>query len=87
MKLNYHFETVTIGDKLQMIPVGSKGFNGVLTVNKTMKEIMDLLVEARTEDEIVTAMLEKYEGVSQEEMAATVHDVCTGLREEGLLTD
>lgn len=87
MKLKYHFETVTIGDKLQMIPVGSKDFNGVITVNETMKDIMVLLEDERTEDEVVSAMLDQYDGVSREEMTSTVRDVCAGLRKEGFLTD
>ena len=87
MKLKYHFETVTIGDKLQMVPVGNRTFNGVLTVNETMKSIMDLLTEERTEDEVVSGMLEQYAGVSHEEMTSIVHEVCAGLRKEALLTD
>ena len=85
MKLKYHFETVTIGDKLEMVPVGSTAFNGVLTVNETMKDLMDLLAEERTEEEVISAMLEQYEGVSREEMTATVWEICDGLRKEGLL--
>ena len=87
MKLKYHFETVIIGDKLQMIPVGSKTFNGVLTVNETMKDIMDLLAEERTEEELVSAMMDQYDGVSMEEISSTVHDVCASLRREGFITD
>ena len=87
MKLKCHYETVNIGDKLQMVPVGNNAFNGVLIVNETMKNIMDLLEEERTEEEIVSAMLEQYADVSQEEMKATVRDVCANLQEEGFLTD
>ena len=87
MKLKYHFESVIIGDSLQMIPVGCKDFNGVITVNETMKDIMDLLAEERTEDEVVSAMLEQYDDVSQEEMTATVRRICADLQKEGLLAD
>ena len=87
MKLKYHFETVTIGDSMQMIPVGSKTFNGVITVNETMKDIMDLLVEEHTEEELVSAMLEQYEGVSREEITDTVRKICADLQKEGLLAD
>ena len=87
MKLKYHFENVTIGDSLQMIPVGSKTFNGVITVNETMKDIMDLLVEEHTEDEVVSAMLEQYDGVTREEMLDSVRKICADLRKEGLLAD
>lgn len=87
MKLKYRFETVTIGDSMQMIPVGSKTFNGVITVNETMKDIMDLLMEEHTEDEVVSAMLEQYDGVSHEEMTGIVRRICADLRKEGLLAD
>ena len=87
MKLKYRFEIITIGDKLQMIPVGSRTFNGVLTVNETMKDIMGFLAENRTEDEVVSAMLDKYADVSREEITATVRDICSGLQREGLLED
>ena len=87
MKLKYHFETVTIGDSLQMIPVGSKTFNGVITMNETMKDIMDLLAEEHTEGEVISAMLEQYDGVSREEMTETVQKICADLRKEGFLVD
>ena len=85
MKLKYHFETVTIGDSLQLVPVGCDTFNGVITANETMKDIMDLLTEDRTESEVVSAMLELYSDVTQGEMTLTVRQVCTDLRKEGLL--
>lgn len=85
MKLKYHFESVTIGDTLQMIPVGCKEFNGVITVNETMKDIMDLLAVERTEEEVISAMLEQYDGVSREEMTAMVRKICADLQKEGLL--
>ena len=87
MKLKYHFETITVGDSMHMVPVDGIDFNGVLTVNETMKDIMDLLKEERTENEVVSAMLEQYTDVSREEMTATVRDICSGLRKEGLLAD
>ena len=85
MKLKYHFESVAVGDSLQMIPVGCDSFNGVITVNDTMKDIMELLEEERTEEEIVSSMLELYYGVTWEELTLAVQQVCTDLRKEGLL--
>ena len=87
MKLKYHFETVAIGGNLQMIPVGSKDFNGVLIVNETMKDIMDLLEEERTEGDVVSAMMEQYADVSLEEMTTTVRTVCSDLWKDGFLTN
>ena len=87
MKLKYLLKSVKIGDKMQMVPVGSKTFNVVITVNETMKDIMDLLAQEWTEDELVDAMMDRYEDVTREEMTAAVRDICDGLRKEGLLTD
>ena len=85
MKLKYHFETIIIENTIRMIPVGSKDFNGVMTVNETMKDIMDLLEKERTEEEVVSAMLELYSGASRYEIALNVRKVCNDLRKEGLL--
>ena len=87
MKLKYQFETVTIGNSLQMIPVGCDIFNGVVTVNESMKDIMDLLVEEMTEEEVVSAMLDLYSDVTQDEMTLTIRKVCADLRKEGLLAE
>ena len=85
MKLKYHFESVTIGNSLQMIPVDCDIFNGVITVNETMKDLMDLLVNERTEEEVISAMLDLYFDVTKDEMTFAVRRVCTDLRKEGLL--
>ena len=87
MKLKYHFETTFIDNSVLMVPVGSGAFNGVLTVNETMKDIMDLLEEDRTEAEVVSAMMERYSDVSREEMTANVRDICARLRKDELLED
>ena len=60
-------------------------FDGVMTVNETMKDIIDLLEKERTEEEVVSAMLELYSGVSRDEMNLSVRKVCNDLRKEGLL--
>ena len=85
MKLKYHFETIIIENTIRMIPVGSEDFDGVVTVNETMKDIMDLLEEERTEEEVVSAMMEFYSGVSRDKMALNVRKVCDDLRKDGLL--
>lgn len=86
MKLKYKFTAVTIDNEIHMIPINSGGnFNGVLTVNETMKDIMELLGEDLTEDEITLAMMGKYKNVTKEEMAKSIRDICLSLENEGLL--
>lgn len=87
MKLKYHFETIIIENSIMMIPVGRKNFSGVLTVNETMKDIMDLLEEEHSEEEVVSSMLKLYSGVTQDEMTLNVRKVCDDLRKDGLLEE
>ena len=87
MKLKYHFETIIIENTIRMIPVGSKNFDGVITVNETMKDIMDLLEEERSVEEVVSSMLKLYSGVTPDEMTLNVMKVCDDLRKDGLLEE
>ncbi len=86
MKLKYTFDVVTIAGEIIAVPLDSTGkFNGVININETMKDIMDLLVEDRTEEELTIAMMQKYENISQEELESSIHKICCKLKNEGIL--
>ena len=86
MKLKYKFVITTVDDEMVAVPLESSGqFDGVITVNETMKSIIELLDEERTEDDLVDELLEKYKGVSREELKNYIHDICVGLKNEGLI--
>lgn len=86
MKLKYKFTITTVMDEIVAVPIDSGiQLNGVITINETMKDIMELLAEDRTENELVNAMLNKYKNVTADEMKTVIHDVCMKLKNEGIL--
>lgn len=86
MKLKYQFVITTAADEMIAVPIESFGqFDGVITVNETMKDIIELLAVERTEDDLVDEMFEKYKGISREELKNSIHEICVGLKNEGLI--
>ena len=63
MKLNFDFETVDMGDEIIAVPVGdhAKEIAGVLKLNKTGTEVLELLKQGKEKDEIVRAITSKYD--------------------------
>lgn len=87
MKLKHRFSITTVMDEIIAVPVDSDSqFNGVLAINETMKDIMELLSEDITEEALVREMMEMYKDVTWEEMETAIHEVCCNLRNEGILT-
>lgn len=63
MKLKYSFESVDMGDEIILVPVG-EGANevkGVIKLNKEGLEIVELLKNNITKDQIVKLLSAKYE--------------------------
>ena len=86
MKLKYKISITNVADEIIAVPLESTDeFDGVLTINETMKEIIELLEEERTEEELISLMKEKYEDASSEVLAKDIHEICIGLKNEGLL--
>ena len=82
MKLKDGFITHTAGDDQLLLSVRDDGFKGVIRSNKTAAAIIDLLKTDTTRDEIIAAMLERFD-VPPEEAARGVDSVLAGLRELG----
>lgn len=61
MRLKECFITQQIGDKQMMVAVDSKIFSGMVSSNKTAGEIVDLLKKETDKEEIVEAMLARYD--------------------------
>ena len=79
MKLNENFLTQQIDDTQVMVATGDSNFNGIIRSNQTAAEIIDLLKEETTRDEVVDKMLEKYEA-EREEIASDVDMIIETLR-------
>ena len=61
MKLKKEFVTYQTGDKQVMVAVGGAGFSGLVRSNESAADIVDLLKNETTRDQIVIAMKEKYD--------------------------
>ena len=62
MKLKYEFVITQIDEQSVAIPVGeaSEEFNGIIRLNDTAKEIIEMLCEDTSLEEIVNSLYEKY---------------------------
>lgn len=86
MRLRYDFDIATVADEMVLVPIDIDGrFNGVITINETMKDIIELLTVDRSEKELTVAMMQKYKNVTHEEMEKSIHTICVDLKNEGLL--
>ncbi len=85
MKLKSNFITHESGDGLLMISAGGS-FNGMVRSNSTAKDIINLLKNDTTEEEIISVMLDKYD-VSREQLECDVREVLATLRGIGALDE
>lgn len=85
MKLKYEFETVAMGDESILVPMGddAKRVNGILKLNDSGLEIVDMIRNGADEAAVVDALAAKYEN-SREELERYVSRVIEVLRENGL---
>ena len=88
MKLKYEFETTELGDEIIAVPVGNnaRDFSGVINLNDSAAAILKLLQKETTAEEIVSNLLEEYEG-AREEITAFVEKFIDKLRKEDLLSE
>lgn len=87
MKLKKEITITEIADEFVAVPLGeaAEAFKGVIRLNKTGKEIMEGLIEGKSEDLIVESLLQKYEGVDAESAFKYVGEITAKLEDAGLL--
>ena len=86
MKLKYEFETVDMGDEAILVPmgIGAKQVHGIVKLNDSGLEIIDLIKTNASENAVVDVLDAKYEN-NREELERFVHCVVGILRENGLI--
>ena len=86
MKLTQNLEFVDMGNEIVAVPVGggSTQVQGVLKLNKEGQEIIDLLQNETTEEEIIDLLASKYEN-DRPVLAEYVHKTITILENAGLI--
>ena len=88
MKLKYHFDAVDMGDEIIAVPVGdgAEQIQGVLRLNHSGNEIMELLKEEITEDQIIHILAAQYVN-STDELTGYVEGAIKTLAGAGLIEE
>lgn len=88
MKLKYEFAIRNVAGVYAAVAVGdsSRQYHNVIGLNETGADIMRLIQEGLSEEEIVSRMLELYD-VTEEVLRPEVEKLILQLKEEGLLID
>lgn len=85
MKLKYEMTTIEIDDSIMAVPVDcDEKFNGIIRMNETTAEILELLKSDMTEEQIVNELLSKYDA-PRETIQGSVKRVVDTLRANNLL--
>lgn len=86
MRLAFDYEPVDMGEEIIAVPVGDKAKDiaGVLKLNKTGLEVLQLLKEGKEADEIISLLNTKYEN-DEVEIKKVVENYINKLSELGLL--
>jgi hypothetical protein len=86
MKLKYHFVFQPIGDIYMGVPVGdsAKLFHGMMQLNEVGYDIVSLMTEEISREEIVDKILEMYD-IDRDSALVHVNDVIAYLEGQGVL--
>jgi hypothetical protein len=86
MKLKNEFILHNIGDETLLVPTAEANFHGLVQGNKTVDTILNCLKEDTTEEKILIALNEKYDG-DEADMRADITDVIAKLRAIGAIDE
>lgn len=88
MKLKSTFETVDMGDELIAVPIGEGAdkVSGVIKLNKSGKQILDLLSKGLNENEVVEYLSMHYDN-DRETLKLYVEKIIKVLNDAGLLAE
>ena len=88
MKLKEGFILHNVGDEHMVVATGEAGkqFNGLVRNNGTANFIFEQLLQETTQEQIVDAMLEKYDA-SREQITSDVKRIVKQIREAGFLDE
>lgn len=89
MKLKYEFVITEIDEQSVAIPVGdtAEEFNGIIHLNDTAKEIVEMLANDTSLEEIVNQLYKKYSESPKEEIKEYVGNFIQSLKNENLIEE
>lgn len=86
MRLKNSFEFVSVGDEMTAIPIGDSSFHGVILLNETMKDVLEIMeTGCFTIDSIADVMESRYADISKDELYNTIQGICMDLIEKGII--
>lgn len=87
MKLKYEFSVMDMGDETVAVPVGDNAdqFHGMIRLNETAAEIMELLREDTTPEAVHKILMERYPDSTRDEIGHMLADFLNKLVREGAL--
>ena len=88
MKLKYEFIIRELGDRYVAVAVGehAEDFSALIKMTKSGKIMMEMLQKETTEEEMLSALMEKYEG-TEEFFREQIGKFVTGLRNAGAIEE
>ena len=86
MKLKKEFIAHDTMDESLLVPTGDAEFSGIVRGNKTLGVVLSLLKEETTQEEVVSAMLERFDA-PKEIIERDVDRAITELRKIGALDE
>lgn len=87
MKLKYEFAVSQVCGAWCAVPVGKSAniYKGVICLNEPSADMMKLLKDDITEEQLVQKMLQEYD-VEEQELRKDVHDFIEQLKAENVLS-
>ena len=86
MKLNEHFVVYSLNGDTVLVPTAAAPFHGLGEGNETVGVILRCLTRETTQEEIVDALAERFDG-NRDEMAQDVSSVIAKLRQIGAIEE
>lgn len=87
MKLQYNFEIMDMGDEIVAVPVGEGAgeFHGMLRMNQDAAEMLRLVQESETPNEVLDKLCRLHPEVEKDELGMKLCDYLNQLVREGIL--
>ena len=87
MKLKYDFTVMDMGDETVAVPVGDNAdqFHGMIRLNDTAAEILELLREDTTPQTVHQILMERYTDSTKDEIGHVLADFLNQLIREDVL--
>ena len=87
MKLRYNFEIMDMGEEFVAVPVGdgASDFHGMMRMNKDAAEMLQLIQENTSPDDVLAELLRRYPDLEKQDAGWDLCNFMNRLIAEGVL--